>query len=406
MKSLITGVFAMLTIPAFAQEKMLSLSQAIDEALKNNSTIRAAYYNSESQRQLTKTIELPKTEVTLAYGQYNSFERNDNNISVTQSIPFTAFGSQASVQRAMSKSLDDQKVAIENEIVWQVKRTYYQLLYTKAFGLLLQREDSLFRGFANAASARYRTGESRHLEKSTADQQLNEVQIRIGQNEVEEMNLRSQLMVLLNVKELPEIDFGLQARQRDITDTSAWKRNPSLSYAASQVNVADSERKLQQARFAPDLQVGIFSQTLIGTVDADNGNVASGGDRFTGFQVGLALPLWFGPHRARVKAAEFTRLAAESKHVQLRETIRSQVNETARQLSVQQRNIDYYEKTALPNADTILRQSQIAFREGEIDYPEFLFSLRNSISVKENYLKALNDYNQSIIYLEYLTGQK
>lgn len=400
----------MLTGLAFqilAQQKPLSLSQAIAEALKNNATIREAHYNAESQRQIAKSpIDLPKTEVTLLYGQYNSFAKNDNNISITQSIPFTTFGSQASLQRNIRKSMDDQKVSVENEITWQVKRTFYQLLYLKAFGLLLQSEDSLFRGFANAAAARYRTGESRQLEKSTADQQLNEVQIRMGQNEVEVMNLRSQLMILLNANALPDIDSDLQPIQRDPGDTSSWQRNPALSYAASQVDVAEGERKLQQAKFAPDLQLGIFTQTLIGTVNTDNGNVAAAGDRFTGFQVGLALPLWFGPHRARIKAAAFTRLAAESKYSQIKEALRAQVSETSRQLLVQQRNLDYYTNTALPNSETMLHQSQIAFREGEIDYPEFLIALRNSISVKENYLKALNDYNQNIIYIEYLTGQK
>jgi heavy metal efflux system protein len=406
-KTYFTATLLLLTLTTFAQQKVLSLSEAIDIALQNNPTVRAAHHDAAAQRQLSKiSVDLPKTDVMLMYGQYNSFSKNDNNLSLTQSIPFTVFGAQASANRAMSTSIDYQKSMTENEIIWQVKRTYHQLLYARAFHLLLQREDSLYGNFVNAASTRYRTGESRLLEKLTADEQLNEIAIRMRQNEVEMLNLKSQLEILLNVKDLPPIGDELVERSLEAGDTSAYLANPSFSYAKSQVDLAERDRRLQQARFAPDLQVGVFTQTLIGTVNPDNGNTASANERFTGFQVGLSMPIWFGPHRARVKAAEFSKLAAESRFTQFTETLRAQANETLRQVELQKANLGYYEKTALPNAEKILSQSQTAFQEGEIDYPEFLLALRNSISVKENYLKALNDYNQNVIYLEYLTGQK
>jgi cobalt-zinc-cadmium resistance protein CzcA len=79
---------------------LLTLEQAIETALKNNGSVQAATYNVESQRALKKTgFDLPKTNVSLLYGQYNSYSKNDNNLTVTQTIPFTAFGSQGALNQ-------------------------------------------------------------------------------------------------------------------------------------------------------------------------------------------------------------------------------------------------------------------------------------------------------------------
>jgi cobalt-zinc-cadmium resistance protein CzcA len=67
-------------------------------------------------------------------------------------------------------------------------------------------------------------------------------------------------------------------------------------------------------------------------------------------------------------------------------------------------SLDYYQSSALVNAQLILTQSQAAFRGGEINYAEYLMGLRNALSVQENYLSTLRDYNQSIIYIDYLSG--
>ena len=79
------------TLLANAQVNQLDLPQAVVMTLKNNLGIKAAASELESQKQLKRTsFDLPKTDISLLYGQYNSFTKNDNNITVTQAIPFKA----------------------------------------------------------------------------------------------------------------------------------------------------------------------------------------------------------------------------------------------------------------------------------------------------------------------------
>ena len=68
-------------------------------------------------------------------------------------------------------------------------------------------------------------------------------------------------------------------------------------------------------------------------------------------------------------------------------------------------NLDYYRSSGLPNADLLLTQSQLAYTNGDIAYAIHLLNLQQALSIRQQYLEALNNYNQSILYLELLTGK-
>ncbi|MBL7870978.1 MAG: TolC family protein [Cyclobacteriaceae bacterium] len=408
MRILIIITFTLSSLVGLGQSNKLTVQQAIDVALKNNAGIKTVAYEVESQRQLKKTgFDLPKTSVSLQYGQYNSFVKNDNNITIAQSIPFAVWGSQVSLNRSLLASSELKKAFTENELVYQVKQVYYQLAFVKARHELLLQQDSIYEGFLKSASLRYKTGETKLLEQATAETQRNEVKNQLRQNESTATILRTQLQTLLNSERLPDIsENGLTEIPFDVLQDTALSTNPFLSYVRQQVEVAKSLKKVETAKFAPDLSIGYFNQTLIDAIDFENGAVASSNTRFTGFQVGVSIPLWFIPHQGRVKAAEFNRQAAESNYTNQQKIIQGQSQQAAQLYGKNRNSLEYYRSSALPNAELILKQSQIAFRGGEIGYAEYLLGVRNAISIKEGYLQTLSDYNQSIIYIEFLSGTK
>jgi cobalt-zinc-cadmium resistance protein CzcA len=409
MRTIIIILFSLSPFIASAQPGKLTLEQAVDIALKNNKGIKAASYEVEYQKQLKKTsFDLPKTNVSLTYGQYNSYVKNDNNITVSQTIPFTALGSQGALNRELVASTELKKAATENELVYQVKQVYYQLAFAQARHDLLLQQDSIYEGFLKSASLRYKTGETNLLEQTTAETQRNEVKNQLRQSEATMLVLRTQLKTLLSTEELPDISENTlrEIEFRDLADTTAIAANPSLAYMRQQVEVAQSQKKVEAAKFAPDLLVGFFSQTLIGSPNSENGGSATSSDRFTGFQVGISIPLWFVPHQGRVKAAAYNQQAAQSNYQYYQTTLKGQLQQAAQQYAQNKNSLEYYQTSALPNADLILKQSEAAFRNGEIGYVEYFLGLRNALAIKEGYLQTLNNYNQSIIYIEFLSGNK
>jgi cobalt-zinc-cadmium resistance protein CzcA len=408
MKKILISIF-ILASPLIARAQVMSLDDAVSSAVKYNPGLRATASNVEAQRQLKRTsFDLPKTDVTFMQGQYNSYERADNNITISQSIPFTAFGSQGAYNRANITSAELKKVQSENELTYQVKQVYYHLSYLKARRKLLVQQDSLFEGFYKSASLRFKTGEAKLLEQSTAESQRNESKNALFQVEADILVLREQLKALINSRELPDTptDVLLAIPFVNIPDSSSLRSNPSLASSNHDVRVADAERKLAAARFVPDLRLGYFNQTLIGISTPDFSHYATKSERFTGVQVGLSIPLWFVPHQARVKSARYATQAAQSKYEEQLLQVNANFQQALREYDKNKESLEYYEKTGLPNAELIIKQSKLAFREGEADYAEYLLGVRNALNIQENYLRTLNNCNQTIIYLEFLTGNK
>lgn len=392
-----------------AQVNQLDLPHAIEIALQNNLGMKAAASELESQKQLKRTsFDLPKTDISLLYGQYNGYSKNDNNITVTQAIPFSALGSHGSLNRSLLAAGEFKKASTENELIFQIKQVYYQLALAMAKQKLLQQQDSIFEGFYKAASIRYKAGETNLLEQTTAETQRNEVKNQLRNADASILVWRTQLRTLLNSEALPEISVNAltELQFNETPDTTALANNPSLAYMRQQVEVAKSQKKVEASKFAPDLLVGFFSQTLIDVVNPEDGTTATSSDRFTGFHVGISLPIWFVPHHGRVKAAEYSKQAAQHNYENYHHVLQGQLQQAAQQYAKNKNSLEYYRISALPNADLILKQSQIAFKNGEVGYAEYLIGVRQAINLKDGYLQTLHDYNQSIIYIEFLSGIK
>lgn len=109
-------LLVMLSSESRAQERLLTLDQALQQALQNNKGISSARLGIEYQQQLKKANkEVPKTDVSLLYGQYNTVNKTDNNITVTQKIPFpTYFAAQSALGNSMVKSSSFRLAATQN----------------------------------------------------------------------------------------------------------------------------------------------------------------------------------------------------------------------------------------------------------------------------------------------------
>jgi cobalt-zinc-cadmium resistance protein CzcA len=393
-----------------AQPVTVTLDDAIQQALQNNKSVQAATLDVEYQQQLKRTaMDVGKTNVIYMRGQYNSYEKDDNNITVSQSIPFpTVFTTQRALHQSLVKGSELRKAITENELVYQVKQVYYELLYLAAHATLLQRQDSIYTVFVKAADLRYRTGEARLLEKTTAETQHSEVLNLQTQVRADVWVYQKQLQVLMNSDQPVQIVHDRLAERNLLLgiDSSSVKSNPELIYYKQQTQVTAHERKVAGARFLPDITLGYFNQTLIGTPLNASGELATKSDRFQGFEVGLAIPLWFGPQAAKVKAASIQQRKVQAEYEHLQNRTQAQWQQAVQQYTKNRNTVNYYKTSAVKNAELILKQADIAFRNGEIGYTEYWLSVRNAIQLQENYLNALNALNQSTVTLEFLAGEK
>jgi heavy metal efflux system protein len=387
----------------------LTLENALDLAIKNNAGIQASRYDVEASKALKKTYgEIGKTNVTGMFGQYNSSVRSDNNVTITQSIPFpTVFTAGAALGKATVARSEMRLRAVENELVFNVKSVYYHLIYLKALRSSMLRQDSLYANFERAAVIRYRTGETSLIEKTTAETQARNSNALLLQNAADIRIDQIRLQTLLN-ESMPvdsSID-SLDVLPLPVYDTSSYSGNPLLNFYKQQATVAEKQKTLATNHLLPDITLGYFNQTLIGTpLQLNSTELATSSKRFDGFIAGISIPLWIGPQVAKVQAAHANRQMAESDFEQQRKTLRGQWNETIQDIQKYRDMISYYQTSSLPNAGLLTVQSQRAYQQGEIGYLEYLQSLRTAAEIRTAYINAINNYNQSTILLEYLIGK-
>lgn len=393
----------------YAQRDVVTLDEAINLAMKNNPGIQAAIQEVRYQRQLKKTAtEIPMTEVNFMYGQYNSIVK-DNNVTVMQTIPFPpVFSSKVALGKSQVLASEARKAMTENELTFQVKETFYRLLYLNERSNQLKRQDSLFSGLANAATKKLQAGEGTKLEMTRAVAQQNEIRNLINQNAADQVIYESHLQALLNHSNpVGTTKTKFEPLPFPDLDSADAESNPTLQYMKQQITTAEQMKRVSQASAWPELKIGAFSQTLIGTQNINGQDQYFGSSkRFTGLQVGLTLPLWVAPQVAQVKAGEVAKQRTKSEYQQSKITWKAQTQEAYQQAVKFKTSLNYYTTTGLPMANLIQQQALQSFKQGEIGFSEFLINMNQALSIRESYLTTLLEYNQSIIRIEFLTAQK
>ena len=394
--------------PAKAQT-VLTLKQAVSSALENNKVISGANLGVGLQQALRKSaFEMPKTEVSMLYGQYNSLVKNDNNFTVLQNIPFpTLFAANAALGDERIKAGQLQVASSKNELIFQVKTVYTNLQYLYSKEKLLLEEDSIYKGFVKSASLKYKTGEGNLLEKVAAETQLQDVQNLLDQNRSDIKIYNTQLATLLGKGMLPLIadKFLRETPEISIVDTALLNENPAIAYFRQQIVIAEKQRKVELAKALPDFTLGYFNQSLTGFQNVNGNDVFFGRDkRFQGFQVGLSVPIFYRSYSAKAKAASINRdIASNDLELQQRK-LTGQYQQALGEYLKNRKRYDYFITSATANAALILKNSRIAYQNGEIGYSEYLLNLKQANGIYEGRLMALLQLSQSINQIEFLTG--
>lgn len=391
------------------QTKNINLKQAVQMALDSNLSVRSSAYYVDVQKALKgASWDIPKTNIDGEYGQINSYSK-DNSFTVSQSFAFpTVYINQNKLAKANIKSSEWELKTSQLEIATQVKQIYWQLAYLYSKQKLFAYQDSLYTGFQKAAELRAKTGETNRLEMISARSQSLEIKNQLQQINADLVIYNQKLQTILNVETtlypadtvLHRIDY------LPTTDKSVLVANPSVGYINQQVEVSRLEKKVESSRILPDLSIGFFSQTMQGTQEI-NGvpRIFGTGNRFTGIQAAIAVPLWFAPYSAKVKAAKFKEKVAQTNAEYYSKSLSGNYRSLMLEFSKNSNSLDYYEKQAIPEANLIIEQATKSYKAGAMDYLDYILSLNRALSIKQNYLDAQNNYNQTVISIDFITGK-
>jgi len=387
-------LFLFLPIWGVAQAEKISLEKAIDLAVVNNLGLKASSLRMDQSSQLIRSsIDIGKTEVF--YGKdNNNIAPNDlplNVWGVNQSIQFpTIYGAQRKVMKTKSLLTKNQYAIDEQLLKKEVSKVYYEILYWQSMQKNYKYLDSLYVDFARAADLKYKQGESNYLEKLTAETKGKEVNIQLTQIQESIQKSYIQLNQWLQTDEKYVVDdLPMERIPLQLLDTA---NNPALNYYENATKLSTEQLKLERQKLLPDLNASVFNGT-------NNGE----GDRsFSGFQVGVAIPLWFGTQKSKIQAAKTGASIMESESTNYKIQLTSKYNLLQSDMRKFEKGIEYYESNGKRLAEETMFHAKKAFRSGEINFLQYTLLLDNAKKIESDYLYQLLQYNLTVLEANYL----
>ncbi|MDO7886215.1 CusA/CzcA family heavy metal efflux RND transporter [Hymenobacter cheonanensis] len=375
----------------------LNLNQALQTAGVQNQSLQTAGLQVQQQQALIRTgLEPPRTIVDFQVGQVSS-NVVDHTFNIIQQTAFpTVYAAQRQLLRSQSVTAEQQQRLSQRTLAGTIRTSYYSLLVTYRRLALLRRQDSLYRRAARAARIRYQVGETNRLEQVAAEARAQELTNRLLITLTDLEVQRAQLGQLLGQPGPAAIDTTT-ALVAPLTpaDTVALspESNPTLGLLRQQVAVSEQQTKVERLRRLPDLRAGYFQQSIRPEFRALNVG-----------QVGLAFPLLGGAGRARVAAARIGEQVAAGQLSYATAQLSTQLRTLRLQLRRARASLDYYEKTALPQARLILDTAEKSFRAGDIDYVTYVVNTEPAWQIQSSYLDQAQRYNEVVVNLETLVG--
>lgn len=387
---------------SFAQTP-ITLQSAIDKALKNNLTVKNEKLNAEYQQKLKSAIvDIPQTNLMGEYGQINSFFK-DTKFGIGQSISFpTVYVKQKSLQNENYKTSVLNIAMQEAELKKEVSEIFYQSIYLQEKKNILLKSDSVYAAFLEKANLRFAKGESNILEKTTAETQRGQISIQLKQVQQDIEILQVQFQLLLNTETvyLPSAENPKMILIATL-DTSLVSKHPTIQILLQKKNVSLANIVLEKQKLLPNLYAGYSNMSIQGT-GADN-VLYPKSSRFNSVQFGVGVPLFFGSQIAKIKAAKLSELISENNFQIGMQFLKTEYQIAFKKYQTQLATIAYFEDNALLNSNTITKIANQQFVNGDINYLEWTMLINNAILIQSNYIDAVNELNQIIIQLQFLS---
>jgi cobalt-zinc-cadmium resistance protein CzcA len=387
-------LFALITLPAVGQQRELSMEEAIQWALANNLEYQAAQLHEKQSEQLIGTaFDLEKTGFYYNYDQSNIGENNVplNIFGIQQNFDFpTVYNRQRHVNQYDYNLRTIQTKMLERDISKKVSQRYNQVVFHQKKRQLYRYLDSLYQGFAIAASRKYELGETNYLEMLTAQSKRNQLSMQVRQVEQDLISAMTELQAIVQTDSV--FTISIQELTAQLIDTSSQEINPGIAFMQKQAEMSEEQIRLEKSRFLPGLQLEYYLST----------NGAPNHKNYNAYQVGLTLPLWFKPQNRRVAASRIQHEIAINMSHDYALKLKSKRNQLLAALFKHKESIIYYQSTGENLAEEISRTAQKGYANGEIDFFQYIQSLENATSIVLEYLDNLVQYNEVVFEINYM----
>jgi len=377
-----------------AQEKVLSLEEALEIAINNNSGLRSSQLKVDQSEELVgSAFNIDKTQAYYSYDQ--------NNIAAN-GLPLNVWGISQSLQfpsvyftqkKANTKLMEMQKqkyLLDERYLRKEVSKAYMQIIYWQNVAENYHYLDSLYLQFSKAASRKFATGESNYLEKITATTKQKEVALLLKQSDENIKKAYLELNRWMQLDEAFVIDEDKLVKIEILPIDTV--NHPGLTYFQKAINFNQMTQRVEKQKLLPDLHLAYFQ----GTNNGMNAQI------YHGVQAGIGIPLFYGEQKSKIKAAAIENQVLINEEENYQKQLLTHYKQLHSELNKYNEAIEFYTLSGKKLSKELINTSNKAFYNGEIDFIQFILLLENAKGIEMTYLENVYNYNQTALELNYL----
>ena len=378
-----------------AQEmKELSLDEVYSLALENNAGLKASSLKvDEADALVGNAFSFDKTEIYYNYDENNIAVNNEplKIFGVTQDFLFpTIYFAGKKLNKATyemeSSSYKIKKKILERELI----SSYYQLQYELEKEDVYRKLDSFYKTFAYAAKRRFETGETNYLEKITAQAKQKQLLTLYKQSQEDVTS------ALVELQQIVQSDNEFTVKPKSLEKIELLSlsvdENLGLTYFENKKSLFQAKNSYEKQKLLPDISLNYFQGT--------NSNLNS---NLTGYQIGLKIPILFSGNASKIKASKIAQEIVQQQAEDYKIRLNTKQIKLLSKLRKYEEAISYYEEEGKTLSEEIFKTAKFSYKNGEIDFFQYIQSLENAFEILLTYLDNLNLYNQTVIETNYLT---
>ena len=394
-KKVIGLLFLFSSFSMFSQQNSeLKLKDLIPLAIENNAGLIANKLQVEqSDALINSAFSFDKTQIYYEFDENNLASNNMplRVFGIQQDFKFpTVYFSEKRVNKARyemtSSTYEIKKKGIERNVT----AAYYQYQIAREKKEVYKKLDSLYINFSKVATRRFELGETNYLEKITATSKQKQINIKYKQAQKEVALAYAGLLKIIQVKDT--IVIAYEPSLKVTMNSLDINGSAEIGYYEDRVSLLQAERRFEKQKLLPDINLNYFQGT----------NSELSGSLY-GYQLGLKIPILFGWQSSKIKASKIAEDIAIAESSEYEIQLKAKFNALNIELAQLQEALNYYENEGEILSEEILKTANGSFRNGEIDFYQYIQSLESAYEIKLSYLDKLNAYNQTIIAINYLT---
>lgn len=386
------------------QAQVITMQEAVDKALQNNISIQLKILQEkQAATTVTTAYDIPKTIVNTELGSINT-SNFDTRLNVHQTFALPKlYKAQKSVLQQILQQQQWQTKLQKAEIKRLVQIAYGEIQYLQMLQKVLKRVDSIYTKFQQKASLRFSKGETNLLEKTTLDNMVNQNLLEIENLSIDIAAAKMQLSILMNTTNSFETSIEFQITNV-LYDSVALQQHPFIKAIEQQQQIAQQQIAVEKAKLLPDVSFGYSNQSIIGwqTNKDRSENFFNAGNRFSIVQAGIAVPIFTKAQKGKLEAAKQQSEIANKQTTFTQQQFLKQVQQATFNKKKQEQSVQYFQQSALPQSETIIKTATLQYNNGAINYIEWGMLLNNAFAIQTQHQQTMWEYFKANVEMAYL----